>query len=165
MPVAAVDFYDVIRWIHITAVVLAFGPAFAFGILLSVAERRDPRSLPVVFAAIDTISRSLVTLGAIVVFATGIYLTIDGPWSFGDVFINVGMLALIVLIGAVHVFFIPNDRRAAEIAARDIEEAGAGEVKLSPEFDRINRRGAQAWMLAGLTVILVIYFMTAKPFF
>jgi hypothetical protein len=163
MPVASVDFYDVIRWVHVTAVVVAFGPTFAFGIYYSVAQRRDPRSLPLIFEATESVNRSLVTIGAIVVLASGIYLTID-RFSFADVFVNVGMLGVIVLVGLVHGFFIPSDRRAAEIAKRDIEDAGAGEVKLRPEFDRIAVRSARVGMLAGLAMVVIIYFMTAKPF-
>jgi uncharacterized membrane protein len=163
MPVAAVDFYDVIRWVHISAVVIAFGPTFAYGIFFSTAQRADARSLPVTLQAIARIDRSLVTIGAIVVFATGIYLTID-RFSFGDVFVNVGMLAVIVLLGLTHAFFLPSYRQGSELLKQDIEDAGAGEVKLSTEFERLSRRLAQVGMLAALIVVVTIYFMTAKPF-
>lgn len=163
MPVASVDFYDVIRWVHISAVVVAFGPTFAFGIYYAVAQRRDPRSLPVIFEATDSINRYLVTIGVIVVLASGIYLTID-RWSFADVFVNVGMVVAIGLLGLLHGFFIPNDRRAWEVAKRDIEAAGDREVELSTEFDRLTRRSAQVGMLVGLVVVITIYFMVATPF-
>lgn len=163
MPIGAVEFYDVIRWVHISALVVAFGPPFAFGVYYAVAQRRDPRSLPTIFEATTAINRFLVTIGAIVILASGIYLTID-RWSFGDVFVNVGMVAVILLLGLVHGFIIPKDRQASEVAQRDIEAAGPGEVELSTEFDRATRRGALGGMLAGLIVIVTIYFMTAKPF-
>lgn len=163
MPVASVDFYDVIRWVHISAVVVALGPTFAFGVYYAVAQRRDPRSLPVMFEATDSINRYLVTIGVVVIFASGIYLTID-RWSFGDVFVNVGLVVAIVLLGLVHGFFIPNDRRASEVAKRDIEAAGNHEVELSTEFDRLTRRSAQVGMLTGLVVVITVYFMVAKPF-
>jgi uncharacterized membrane protein len=163
MPVASVDFYDVIRWVHISAVAIAFGPTFAYGIFFTTAQRADPRSLPVVLQAISRIDRSLITIGAVVVFATGIYLTID-RFSFGDVFVNVGLLSVIVLLGLTHGFFLPGYRRASEILRRDIEDAAGDEVKLSTEFDRFSRRVAQVGMLAALIVVVTIYFMTAKPF-
>lgn len=163
MPAAAVEFFDVIRWVHISAVVIAFGPTFAYGIFFTVTQKRDPRSMPAVLQAISTVDRSLVTIGGAVVLATGIYLTID-RFSFGDVFVNVGLLAVIVLLGLTHGFFLPTYRRAGAAVARDIEQAGAGEVKLSTEFDRLTRRAAQVGTLASLIVIVTIYFMTAKPF-
>jgi len=163
MPVAAVDFYDVIRWIHITAVVVAFGPTFAFGVYAALAQRRDPRSVPVMLEATIAVERTLLTWGALVVLASGIYLTID-RFEFGDVFINVGLVGVIVLVGLTHGFFIPNDRRAAAAARSDIESAGAGEVKLGDEFARLSARSATVGMLAGLTIVVLIYFMTAKPF-
>ena len=164
MPIAAVEFYDVVKWLHISVVVVALGPTFAFGIYQGVAAGRDPRSLPVVFAATEAINRYLVTIGGIVIFLTGIYLTIDGPWSFGDVFVNVGIVVLILLLGLVHAYFIPNDRSASEAAQRDIEAARGGAVELGSEFASRTRRSAQLGMLAGLVVVLTIYLMTAKPF-
>lgn len=163
MPAAAVEFFDVVRWLHITAVVVAFGPTFAYGIFFTVMQQRDPRSLPAVLQAISQVDRRLVTLGGAVVFATGIYLTID-RFSFGDAFVNVGLLAILVLLGLTHGFFLPRYRQAGEIVSRDIADAGTGEVKVSTEFDRLSRRVAQVGMLAGLIVVLTIYFMTAKPF-
>jgi uncharacterized membrane protein len=163
MPVAAVEFYDVIRWLHITAVVVGFGPTFVYAVYFTVAQRTDPRTLPAIFQATRISDRTLVTIGAIVVFATGIYLTID-RFSFGDAFVNVGMLGVIVLLGLTHAFFLPRYRRAEEIVARDISDAGSGEVKISPEFDQLTRRIAQGGMLASLIIIVLIYFMTAKPF-
>jgi uncharacterized membrane protein len=163
VPVASVDFYDVVRWVHISAVVVAFGPTFAFGIYLAVAQRRDPRALPVIFEATDAITRYLLTIGMVVVLASGIYMTID-RFSFGDVFVNVGLAVVIVLLVLVFAFFIPNDRRAAELAKRDIEAAGEHDVELSAEFGRVSRRSAMVGTFAGLVIILTIYFMTAKPF-
>ena len=60
--------------------------------------------------------------------------------------------------------FIPGERRALELSTRDIERSGPGEVKLSEEFDAVNGRLAKVGTLAGLIVILTIYFMAAKPF-
>jgi uncharacterized membrane protein len=163
MPVATVDFYDVIKWVHVSAVVIALGPTFAFGIYYAIAQRQDPRSVPTITEATIAIQRSLLTIGAILILASGIYLTID-RFSFADVFVNVGMVVVIVLVGLSHAFFIPNDRRAAEVARADIEAAGAGDVELSSEFGRLSRRSAVVGMLAGLIIIVTIYFMTAKPF-
>jgi Predicted integral membrane protein (DUF2269) len=161
--VAEVQFYDVVVWLHVTAVVLAFGPTFAFGIYYGVVGSRDPRSLPAVFDATTVVNRTLTTIGMLVILASGIYLAAD-RWDFGEAFVIVGIAAIIVLFALVHGFFIPNDRRGKEAAERDIAAAGTGDVEFGAEFWASASRGRTVGALAGLIVILTIYFMAAKPF-
>jgi Predicted integral membrane protein (DUF2269) len=159
----AVQFYDVVVWLHVSAVVLAFGPTFAYGVFIAVTQKTDPRALPAVFRSIQTIDRTMVTIGGLVVLASGIYLASD-RWNFDEVFIGVGIAAILILLGLLYGVFIPGERSALELSTRDIERAGPGEVKLSEEFDAVNGRLAKVGALAGLIVILTIYFMAAKPF-
>jgi hypothetical protein len=160
---AEVQFYDVVVWLHVSSVVLAFGPTFAFGIYLAVARGKYPRSMPAILDAQCKISRTMLTIAALVVLASGIYLTSD-RWEFGDFFVIAGLVAIVVLLGMVHGFFVPNEVRAREVAERDIEASGPGEVNFSDEFERRMRNSAIGGPIAGLIVILTIYFMTTKPF-
>jgi Predicted integral membrane protein (DUF2269) len=163
MVVAEVQFYDVIVWLHVSAVVAGLGPTFAFGLYLALAGRKYPRSMPAILEAQCTISRTQVTIAALVILGSGIYLAAD-RWEFSDFFVIAGLVAIVILMAMVHGFFVPNEVRAREIAERDIDTAGAGEVKFSDEFDRRMRGSAIAGAIAGLIVILTIYFMTTKPF-
>lgn len=163
MPVAAVTFYEVVLWLHVTAVVIAFGGTFTYGVLLTVAARSAPRSMPGVLAGIQANDRSSVTIGGVVVLVTGLYLALDS-WELSEFFIGWGILAVLVLLGLVHAFFIPHERRAKEAAERDIEAAGAGEVEFGEDFKRANGKLAKMGPLAGLILVLTIYVMVAKPF-
>ena len=163
MVVAEVQFYDVVVWLHVSSVVVGLGPTFAFGLYLALAARKYPRSMPALLEAQCTISRTMVTIGALVILGSGIYLAAD-RWEFSDFFVIAGLVAIVVLLGMVHGFFLPNEIRARELAERDIEAAGAGEVKFSDEFNRRMKGSATAGPIAGLIVILTIYFMAAKPF-
>jgi hypothetical protein len=161
---ADVTFYDVVLWLHITAVVIAFGATFAFGIYIGLAAARHKRSVPAVLEAQMLISRTFVTIGGLVILATGIYLTAD-RWEFSDFFIGWGIVAIVVLLGLAHGFFLPHDRKALAAARRDIEAAPpGGEVEFGEEFNRANAAGARMGPIAGLIVILTIYVMAAKPF-
>jgi hypothetical protein len=163
VPVAEVEFYDVVKWLHVSAVVVGFGPTFAFGVYLAVVGKNDPRSIPAVLKAQSVVVRTLVTIGMVVILASGIYLTAD-RWEFSEFFVAAGIVALLVLFGLAHGFFEPNDRRAREVAERDIEASGPGEVQFSDEFNSRSGRSATVGALAGLLVILTVYVMTAKPF-
>jgi hypothetical protein len=164
METIAVTFYNVVVWLHITSVVIAFGPTFAFGIYVATAARKYPRAMPAILESTNTIQRSMTTLGGILVLITGFYLA-GKAWDFSDFFIVWGILAIVALLGLVHGFFIPNDTKALQAAKRDIEQAGpTGDVKLGAEFNRFSGASARMGPIAGLIVILTIYVMAAKPF-
>jgi Predicted integral membrane protein (DUF2269) len=159
-----VTFYNVVVWLHVSSVLVAFGPTFAFGIYLAVAGRKYPRAMPAVLEATTTIQRSMTTIGGILILVTGIYLTSD-VWQFSDFFVAWGLIAIIVLMGLVHGYFIPNDTRALRAAKQDIDAAGpTGDVKFGAEFIRNSARSARMGPIAGLIVILTVYVMAAKPF-
>jgi hypothetical protein len=164
MTTVAVTFYDVVLWLHISSVVVAFGVTFGYGAYIALATRSHPRSLPAVLEAQTAINRTMVTIGGVLILATGIYLAAD-RWDFGDFFVAWGIIAIVVLLGLVHGFFVPNDRRARRAAERDIERAGpTGEVEFSREFNSSSARSARVGPIPGLIVIVTIYVMTAKPF-
>lgn len=164
MTSAAVSFYDVVNFFHITAVVIAFGPTYAYGIFLATAQSADPKGLPAVLRGIiawDRIAQGLL----LVILAAGIFLVLDSPaWSFSDFYISWGLIAVIAGGGLVGGFFTPKTKEALEIAERDVAAAAGGEVKLSSEFDAISKQLAAVGTGFGLFIILTIYVMTAKPF-
>ncbi len=163
MPFAAFEDsgYRFVLFLHILAVLLAFGPTFGYAFLFSVAPKY-PRAVPGILAGTEKIDRYLVTPGMIVLLAAGIYLLAasDGVWDGGDAFVVVGFVAIIALFGLQHGFFRPQSRRARELAERDLQ---AGEA-LSPEFGALSERIGRVGSLAGLIVVITVFFMTYKPF-
>lgn len=155
---ATITGYSVGLFIHILAVVLAFGPTFAYGIIFSVMPDH-PRSAPALFDAIRKTDRYLVDPGMIVVLLVGIYLMAEGNWDGSEAFIAVGFVAIIVLFGLQHAFFRPQGRKAQELAERDLK---AGD-SFSPEFEEISRRLGTVGPIAGLIVVVTIFFMVVKP--
>jgi hypothetical protein len=159
----AVTFYDVVLWLHVTSVVVGFGATFAFGLYMGLSIGKHPRSVPAMLEAQTLISRTMVTAGALLILATGIYLTAD-RWEFSDFFVGWGIVAIVVLLGLVHGFFLPHDRRALEAARRDIEAAPGDQVEFGEEFNRASGASARMGPIAGLIIVLTIYVMVAKPF-
>lgn len=155
---ATITGYSVGLFIHILAVVLAFGPTFAYGIIFSVMPNH-PRSAPALFDAIRKVDNYLVNPGMLVVLVAGIYLMSKGDWDASEAFIAVGFIAIIALFGLQHAFFRPQGRKAQELAERDLR---AGD-SFSPEFEEISRRLGIVGPIAGLIVVVTIFFMTVKP--
>jgi len=153
--------YKILLFLHILAVVLAFGPTFGYGIFFSVLPS-FPRATPALLAGIQKVDRILVTPGMVVLLLAGIGLlsASDGAWGGGDAFVVVGFIAIIALFGLQHGFFRPQTAKARALAERDLEKGD----DLSPEFQAVAQRLGQVGPLAGLIVVVTIFFMAYKPF-
>lgn len=155
---ATITGYSVGLFIHVLAVVLTFGPTFAYGIIFSTMPNY-PRSAPALFEAIRKVDNYLVNPGTLIVLLAGIYLMADGHWDGGEAFIAVGFIAIVVLMGLQHAFFRPQGLKAQELAERDLK---AGD-SFSAEFEETSRRLGMVGMTAGLIVVVTIFFMVVKP--
>jgi hypothetical protein len=151
--------YKIALFIHVLAVVVALGPTFGYTLFFSVTPQ-FPRATPGILAGIQKVDRYLVEPGLIVVLLAGIYLLADGHWKASEAYIGIGFLAIVALLGLQHAFFKPQARRAKELAERDL---AAGDT-LSDEFVALGNRIGQVGMLAGLIIVVTIFFMAYKPF-
>ena len=160
--VAEIQSYDVVVFVHVTAVVVAFGATFAYPFFQAVVERISPGSVPAMYRAMHTTSRFLVIPGALVVLASGLYLTID-RWDFGQLFVLVGLSIVVVVIILGATFFDRHEARAIELSERDVATAGASEVELSEEYWAVSKRIARVGSLASLLILVTVFFMVVKP--
>jgi uncharacterized membrane protein len=153
--------YKIALFLHVLAVVLAFGPTFGYALFFSVAPQH-PRATPAILSGVQRCDRYLVNPGMIVLLLAGIYLLVasDSAWDASDAFVSVGFLAIIALFGLQHAFFQPQVRKAKALAERDLK---AGDT-LSAEFEELSQRIGRVGTLAGLIVVVAIFFMTYKPF-
>src|SRR5919108_1981060 len=111
LVLAEILLYDVVLFVHITAVVVAFGATFAYPFFQAGVERMSPRSVPAMLRAMHTSSRYLVTPGSLVVLASGLYLTVD-RWNFDQLFVLIGLSVVIFLIVLGAAFFDRHEARA-----------------------------------------------------
>jgi len=159
----AIYFYDVVLSVHIMAIVAAFGVTFAYPILGVYVTREHPRFLPVLHSAQERIGRFLITPAATLALLAGFYLANDRDYM-GKVWVIVPLIILIALLGLGPTFFGQNEKRAGELAARDIAAAGPdGPVTLSPEYQALSSRLTRVGLLASALVLVAIFFMAAKP--
>lgn len=163
MPFASIvdPGYKIVLFLHILAVVLAFGPTFGYAFFFSVAPQY-PRATPAILAGVQKVDRYLVNPGMVILLLAGIGLlsASDGVWDAGDVFVSVGFVAILILFGLQHGFFQPQVRKAKELAERDLQTGDT----LSSEFEAVGQKIGQVGTLAGIIVVVTIFFMTYKPF-
>ena len=163
MLAPAIYFYDVVLSVHIAAIVIAFGVTFAYPIIGVYVTREQPRFLPELHAVQERIGKFLMTPAATIALLAGFYLASDRDYM-GKIWVIVPLIILIGLLGLGGAFFGPSERRASELAARDVATAGpSGPVTLSPEYEALSTRIAQVGALANALILVAIFFMAAKP--
>ena len=154
--------YKIALFLHILAVVLAFGPTFGYGIFFSVLPQY-PRATPALLAGIQRIDRYLVNPGMVVLLLAGIYLLVasDDAWDGSEAFITVGFIAIIALFGLQHGFFRPQTAKAKELAERDLKSGRHAQPGVRSD---LRSGSAPSAPIAGLIVVVTIFFMSYKPF-
>ena len=137
--------YKIGLFLHILAVVLAFGPTFGYALFFSVATQY-PRTAPAILTGIQSCDRYLVNPGMVVLLLAGLYLLSAGDWETSDAFIGVGFVAIIALFGLQHGFFGPQVRKAKALAERDLKTGDelSDEFNADPKFESIVARAAAA---------------------
>jgi hypothetical protein len=142
---AAVRFYDVVLSIHVIAVIAAFGVWFAYPLLVARADAAAHRSLV-------RVARAVVNPAGTLALLAGIYLATDGHfWSKS--WVGVPLLILIVLMAMTGAYFIPRQKRLAELA-----ETGA-----QGDYAALATQVTRVVIAAAALVVVAVFFMVAKP--
>ena len=132
--------YKIALFLHVLAVVLAFGPTFGYALFFSVAPQH-PRATPAILAGRAEVRQVPGQPGdgrpparrPLPADAS------DDAWETSDAFIGVGFLAIIALFGLQHGFF---SRRCARRRRSPNATSKAGDT-LSDEFEALGQRIGQ----------------------
>jgi len=149
----ALRLYDVVLWLHITAVVAAFGALFAYPVFLGVnatapiAERTAFHRSQIAF------SQRVTGKAIVVILLAGVYLATDaGLWSEPWV---TGPLVLLLVIAGLGATVLRRAEESLVATSEDGDEAGYATAL----------GAARTWTLVTLALIVItIFLMTAKPF-
>ena len=158
MLLTAVLFQQVVLAIHIAAVVVAFGVTFAYPFFGAVGSRMDPRAMPWFHRMQQAIGRRLVSPGLGLVLIAGVILASD-EHQWKHFYVQWGIGAAIVLGALEGTVMTRSEGKLAELAERDVQTAGTGEVRWSSEYETLSRRTGAIGGLMGLIVIVTVFFM------
>jgi uncharacterized membrane protein len=108
-------------------------------------------------------SRLIGPLGGLV-FLAGLYLAIKGPYDFGDPWIGITMVLLIIILGVGGGWIGPREERLADMAERDIVAGpGEGAVRFSREYERLFAQVRGATLAINALILIAIFLMVTKP--
>lgn len=155
---ATILFYDVVVAVHVAAVVIAFGVTFAYPVIVPWVTRTQPSAVPMTHRLQAHLNQRLTTPVMVLVLLSGIYLAADRD-LFKQPWVTVPMVIIIVIFGLVGAFFIPQDKKLADLAERDLAAGG----DFSAEYQAASRRVAIVGAITGLMILTAIFFMVVKP--
>jgi len=161
-PLASLRFFDVVLFLHITSVVIAFGVLFTYPIVVPLTVRNAPRQVAWLHEMQVAVGRTVVTPAAALILLTGIYLAADAD-VFSKWWVTVPLIAIIVILGLGGAYFAPRDRKLADLARRDIDAAGESQVVFSQEYEDLGRQVGTVGALMVLLVVVVIFIMVTGP--
>jgi uncharacterized membrane protein len=150
------SYYEVLLFLHIGAAAAWLGGALLFFVLFQRAKlARDPVLAERLGAHVEWMAKRFFVPASLSVLVLGILLTIEGPWSLGDLWIVlglVGMAATFVLgIGVI------------EPAAKKMQAAIAAHGPEHPEVAGYGRR-LDALGIVDLTLLsLLVWVIVFKP--
>ena len=159
MVLANITDYSVGLFIHVLAVVVAFGPTFGYGILFSLLPKY-PRAAPALFEATRKVDRYLVEPGDDRAPARRHLPARRRALEVERSVLHVGFIAIIALFGIQHGFFRPQGRKAA--GARRTRPRGRRHAQRRVRSEVAKRLG-MVGPAAGLIVVVTIFFMVFKP--
>jgi uncharacterized membrane protein len=149
--------YDVLLFLHIAGAVIWVGGALMmqlFGMRASAAGGKREAGFLV---DVEWIGNRFLAPASFLAFVSGVVMVVDGPWSFGDDWIVIGLVLFGVTFLAGVAFFGPESKRLANVIA----EHGFD----SPQAQR---RVARLILLTRLDLVLlflILYDMAVKPGF
>lgn len=151
----AVTFSEIVLWIHVSAVVAAFGGIIAYPFALAAVRGKDPAALAAFHRVSGEVGARVMTFGMVVVLAAGMYLATDRElWS--EMWVSLSMLILLVLFALTGAVITPGERKAAELAARDGGTPSA-------EYERQAAKLRTVAVISGVLVLIALFLMIVQP--
>jgi uncharacterized membrane protein len=149
-------FYELLLFLHILGAATWFGAGLMLQLIGHRADRAgDEATVKRLLEETEALSKLVFIPASLVVLAAGIAMVIDGPWSFGELWIVLGLVgfAATVFTGAGVV-----QPRAERIAAMIARDGG-----LSPTAAYEARRMMAIARIDYVTLGLVFAVMAMKP--
>ncbi len=118
----AITFYDVVLWVHVMAVVVTFGITFTYPLWFAYLQRASAAERAGLHGLQATIGKRIIAPGTLVILLAGAYLASDRD-LWGEVWVVVPLIILIILGGLGGAYFGPREERLA-VLARDGDQTG-----------------------------------------
>ena len=148
--------YEILLFFHIAFVIVWIGSGFLFHVLGYRADRaNDERAVRQIVDDLVALANTLFIPSSLLVVVSGILLTLDGPWSFGDLWIVLGLVGFAITFLTGLLWIKPQSERVQGV----IERADG----VNDEAYALARRMMTFARLDYVVLFLVVFDMVVKP--
>lgn len=150
------SYYEILLFLHIGAAAIWIGSAFLFFVLLLHAKRsNDPLLAERLGANVEWLAKRLFIPASLIVLVLGILLTIEGPWSFDQLWIVLGLAGMgssfLIGVGVI------------EPTTKKMHAAIEAHGPAHSEVARQNRRLESLGFLDLMLLFAIVWDMVLKP--
>jgi uncharacterized membrane protein len=146
--------YNIVKWFHILAAIIALGANATYGVWLARASR-SPESLPFTLKTIKFLDDRMANPAYGLLLLTGLLMVGLGGWSITSSWIDIALILYIAAILLGLLGYSPTLRRQIQAA----ETTGPA----SPEYAALARRGTLLGILLAVIVVTIELIMVTKP--
>lgn len=153
-------------FVHITSMMLAFGPTYAFP-MISAMARKNPKHAPFASAVGEMISLRMTWPFALLTGLSGVFLIFASDWPFFEttwLTTGVGIYVAALIFSAT--YQTPNARKMAALG-RKMAEAGpppeGAPAGPPPEVVALGKKLQMGGTILGIATLVIIYLMVFKP--
>jgi uncharacterized membrane protein len=143
----AITFYDTVKWLHVTAVVVGLGGAFTYPLWFHYLADAPTDQRAFFHRTQASLGRYLISPGLLVIILTGAYMASDRDlWS--KAWVTVPLVIALILGGLAGAYFAPRERRLAELAGGAQYQALFAQVR------------AVTWVVLALIAVAAFFMVT-----
>jgi|SRR5579859_7545247 len=146
--------YNIVKWFHILAAIIALGANATYGVWLARASR-SPESLPFTLKTIKFIDDRMANPAYGLALLTGLLLVALGHWPLTSSWIDIALILYVGVILLGLLGYSPTLRRQIQAA----ETGGPA----SPEYAALARRGILFGVILAVIVVTIELVMVTKP--
>lgn len=112
--------YDVLLFAHIAFAILWLGSGACLILLAMRADASgDPQRIKQITEDVGWVAHRLIIPSSLAVLALGIWLVVDGPWTFDMLWIDLGLVGFATTFAIGFFFLTPQSKKVAEAIERD----------------------------------------------
>lgn len=149
-----IDFYFVLKWLHILLAIAAVGSNLTYAIWIRRAEGSS-QALPFTLRGIKLIDDRIANPAYVLILLTGIAMAVNADFPLTTPWIMVALILWFVMLLTGLFGYSPTLNKQIELA----EQLGPDD----PQYKAVAGRAMWMGIVLGLVVLVIIYLMVFQP--
>jgi len=152
--VLGVTLYTGLKFVHVLAAIVAVGTNVTYGVWLARA-RSSPEHELFALRGVKFLDDRVANPAYGVLLVFGILTVLEGHWSFGQLWIILGIVGYVLIAAIAATVFTPSLRGQIEVLG--------SEGRDSPRYQELGKRVQMSGAILAVLVIAIVFMTVTKP--